>query len=288
MSKIVVTTDSTANLPAELVKEYNIPSIPLNVHWGDASYKDGETLDTATFYRWLQERSDFPKTSQPSTGEFMQFFQNVAQTHQTDTIISILLSSGLSGTVDSALQARARLPNLNIEIVDSLSASMGTGLQVLAAARAVRQGANLTQVLEATYRARQTMQVLFVVDTLEYLHRGGRIGGAARLMGTLLSLKPILTIKSGYIEAVQKVRSRRKSLLHMLDVAAERLNGQTLKDLAVVHVGADEDIDWFTDQAHERLRPSDLLTSALTPVIGAHSGPGTIGIMFQANNHNQE
>ncbi|MFN2282854.1 MAG: DegV family protein, partial [Anaerolineae bacterium] len=209
MDRFVVVTDSTANLPPELVSEYDIPMIPLTVHWGEETYLDGVTLDASTFYKWLQEREAFPTTSQPSPGAFIEFFLSVAKKHETKNILGIFISAELSGTLASAIQAKNELPNLNIELIDSRSTSMGLGMQVLTAIRAEREGQPLEVAIEQVQHVRDNMNIIFAVDTLEYLHRGGRIGGAARLLGTALNLKPVLQIEDGKVMPLEKVRMRR-------------------------------------------------------------------------------
>lgn len=280
MSRVAVVTDSTANLPADLLAELNIATIPLRMHWSGETYLDGVTLSTETFYRWLRERRDFPTTSQPSVGDFVKFFRNVAEQQQTDTMVGVFISSELSGTFASATQARSELPDLQIELVDSRSASMGTGFQALVAARAARLGASPAEVLAQVEHVRETVQVLFVVDTLEFLHRGGRIGGAARFLGTALNLKPLLTVEDGRVEALEKVRSRRKSLQRLVELAAERLGGRPMGEVAVLDVDAREEADEVISQVVEQLNPRRVYRTAITPVIGAHTGPGAVGLIF--------
>lgn len=280
MSRVAVVTDSTANLPADLLAELNIATIPLRIHWSGETYLDGVTLSAETFYRWLRERRDFPTTSQPSVGDFVKFFRNVAEQQQTDTMVGVFISSELSGTFASATQARSELPDLQIELVDSRSASMGTGFQALVAARAARLGASPAEVLAQVEHVRETVQVLFVVDTLEFLHRGGRIGGAARFLGTALNLKPLLTMEKGRVEALEKVRSRRKSLQRLVELAAERLGGRPMGEVAVLDVDAREEADEVISQVVEQLNPRRVYRTAITPVIGAHTGPGAVGLIF--------
>ncbi len=280
MERTVVVTDSTANLPEQLVEEYRIPTIPLSVHWGTETYLDGVSIDIDTFYRWLQERDEFPTTSQPSAGAFIEFFRDVQARFQADTIVGVFISSKLSGTFSSAMQARAQLPDMRIELVDSLSVSMGLGMQVLAGVRAAREGASPEDVLSRVYALRDKMQLLLSVNTLDYLHRGGRIGGAARILGAALNLKPVLSIEDGRVEALEKVRSRRKSLQRLVDLAASRLGGRRPEELAVVAIDCPEDAEMLTSWVVEQLNPRRLYRSRLTPVIGVHGGPGTIGIAF--------
>lgn len=280
MGRVVIVTDSTAGFTAEEVQSLGIVVIPLNVHWGDETYKDGETLDALTFYRWLQERKDFPKTSQPSVGEFLEFFTAVAERYQTDTILGIFISSELSGTRSSAVLAQQELPDLHIEIVDSRLAAGATALLVMVAARMAQAGAALDEILDQIHATQANLNVLFAVDTLEYLHRGGRIGGAARFLGTALSLKPLLEIRDGRVESLEKVRLRRKSLERMIEVAESRLQGKTPAELIIMHTGIDADVDFFTALVQDRLKPAVCTHSLITPVVGAHTGPRTIGIAF--------
>ncbi|MGC9468078.1 MAG: DegV family protein [Anaerolineae bacterium] len=285
MSRFVTVTDSTSNLSPELVGEYDIPTIPLNVHWGEESYLDGVTLDAETFYRWLGERRDFPKTSQPSAGAFIEFFTEAADSRDVDTILGVFISTEMSGTIVSALQAKAELaelrPDLRIEIHDSRSVSLGLGLQVLAGARAAAAGKTVEEGLAEVQRCQDNQHVIFAVDTLEFLHRGGRIGGAARLLGAALNLKPVLTIEDGRVEALERVRSRGKSLRRVIEIAEERLAGRHPSELGVMHAEADDDLPGFIEMIKERLQPEQLYVRVLTPVVGTHGGPGTIGIAFR-------
>ncbi len=281
MGKIVVVTDSTANLSPEMVEEYGIPVIPLKVHWGDQTYLDGVTLTPDTFYQMLKTRPDLPTTSQPSAGEFIEFFRRVAREHQADAILGVFISSELSGTLYSAAQAQAELRNeLHIELLDSRYVSMAAGFQVLTAARAVREGADLDEAMHRVLMVRSKMSLIFVVDTLEYLHKGGRIGGAARLLGTALNLKPILTVDNGRVEALEKVRSRKKSLQRMIELAEERLAGRRPAELSFIVTEMTEEAQEVMAEVNTRLRPQRLYTTILTPVVGVHTGPNAMGLIF--------
>ncbi|MBN1260776.1 MAG: DegV family protein [Anaerolineae bacterium] len=280
MTKIAIATDSTANLPPELVAQYDISIIPLNVHWGEETYLDGETIDVPMFYRWLEERKDFPMTSQPAVGAFMEFFKEVAEKQNTDTILGIFLSSPLSGTLASAMQARGLLPDLDIELVDSRFVSMALGFQVLTAARMASENAPMETILYQVHQVRAHTELMLAVDTLEYLHRGGRIGGGARFLGTALNLKPVLIFESGKIEALAKVRSRRKSLERMVTEAKTRLANRRPKEFAVMHTPNDDDVEFMVELVTAELRPQRLYSGMITPVLGTHAGPGVIGIGY--------
>ena len=202
--RIVVVTDSSAYIPEEALSGLGIPVIPLWLIWGDERFRDGVDIDPPTFYRRLRGSKIFPTTSQPSTGEFVGFFQQVAE--DADAIVGVFLTSKLSGTVANAQAVQAQLPELTIRVVDSLSTSMGLGFMVLAAARAAAAGMSLDEVVAAAEEMRDRAHLLFAVDTLVYLHRGGRIGGAKWLLGTALNIKPLLHFENGTIEPLGDIR----------------------------------------------------------------------------------
>ena len=278
MGKIVVVTDSTAYIPAAALGDFDIPVIPLWVIWGDDRFRDGVDIDPQTFYRRLPESDVVPTTSQPSAGEFIEFFQQVAG--QGDTIVGVHISSKLSGTIASAMAAKSQLPDWDIRIVDSLSTSMGQGFAVLAAARAAAAGKSADEVVAAAEHVRDHMNVLFVVDTLEYLHRGGRIGGAKRLLGTALNIKPLLHIEEGHIEPLAQVRTKRKAVRRMLDIAEERLGGKPMAEAAVLELDTPDEGEAIAEQVEERFAVSSAYLTAVSPVIGTHAGPGTVGLCF--------
>ncbi len=280
MNRIAIVTDSAADLPPALAAEYDISVIPLNIHWGGETYLDGVTLDAATFYRWLEERPEFPKTSQPALGAFVEFFRSVAERYATDTILGVFVTGAASGTVSSAQRACADLPDLRIEVIDSQLVSMGEGFQALAAAQLSRAGAPLAEIKQRVLQVRDHTNILLAVNTLENLYRGGRIGGAARLVGTALNLKPVLTFREGRIEPVAKVRSRRKSLERIIEEARRHLGGRRPVELAVMYTPGDTDMEILQAKAVAELRPQHLYTGIVAPVLGAHGGPGVIGIGY--------
>ncbi len=278
--KIVVVTDSSAYIPAEALGDLNIPVIPLWLIWGDERLRDGVDIDPPTFYRRLQESKIFPTTSQPSAGEFEDFFRQVGA--GTDAIVAVFLSSKLSGTIPNAQAAQAQLPELTIRIVDSLSISMSLGFCVLAAARAAAAGQSLDEVVAAAEEMRDRVHLLFAVDTLEYLHRGGRIGGAKRLLGTALNIKPLLHLEEGRVEPLAQVRTKRKAVARMLEVAEERLDGKRVAGASVLDIDNPTEGDAVAEQVKERFGISIVYRTGVSPVVGAHAGPGTVGICFYA------
>ncbi|MBN1810716.1 MAG: DegV family protein [Anaerolineae bacterium] len=276
--KIVVVTDSTAYIPEAALGDSDIPVIPLWLIWGDERFRDGVDIDPPTFYGRLPESKVFPTTSQPSVGEFVDFFQQAGE--GAEAIVGVFISSKLSGTVASALAAKIQLPDLDVRVVDSLSTSMGLGFGALAAARAAAAGKSVDEVVAAAEKVREGMDVMFAVDTLEYLYRGGRIGGAKRLLGTALNLKPLLYLENGRIEALASVRTKRKAVARMLDVAEERLAGKRMAEVAVLDVDTPTEGYSVAEMVKERFGMPVVYRTTVSPAIGTHAGPGTVGICF--------
>jgi len=192
----------------------------------------------------------------------------------------VLVSSKISGTVDSARAARKQLSKLSIKVVDSLQGSMGAGFMVLAAARAAAAGKSVKEIVAAAEQLQEKIHFFFMVDTLEYLHKGGRIGTAKRLLGTALSIKPILQFKEGLIQPLSQARTKRKALAEILQIAEQRLGGKRMAEAAVVDVAAPQEGDSFAERVKERFNPLLLHRSPVSPVVGSHIGPGALGLAF--------
>lgn len=282
MSKtnVAIVIDSTANLPDNLVTEYQIHVVPQIVNWEGKSLLDGIDIQTEAFYAKLSQSKSIPTTSQPSAGEFLEHFKRVAET--AESIVGIFISEHLSGTLSSARTAAEMMGDYPIEIVDSRSASMGLGLIALAAARAAAAGKDYKEVAAIARSIVPHIRVLFVVDTLEYLHRGGRIGGAKRLIGSVLSIKPVLHLEEGKIEPLASIRTKKKAVEHMLEVARQDMANQKQVHTAVLHAAAPSDAQKLEQTIHEIIQPVEVVNGALSPVIGTHVGPGTLGVAYYA------
>ncbi|MDT8306017.1 MAG: DegV family protein [Anaerolineae bacterium] len=277
--KVAIITDSTAVLPHELLDAHPIFVIPQNLHWGEESLLDNVDITPAQFYRRLQTAKELPTTSQPSAGTFLTFFQEVAE--KAESIVAILISAELSGTVASAHAARDMMEGpVPIEIVDTRSASLGLALVVSAAAHALEVGKNHEEIAELARMLSPHLHTLFVVDTLEYLHKGGRIGGAKRLLGSVLALKPLLHLKEGRVEPLTSVRTKRKAVDRMLEVVRENAAGASALHMAVAHAAAEEEADQLAQRVQEEFQPVELMRSDVSPVIGTHTGPGTLAVAF--------
>jgi len=278
MKKVAIVTDSSPYLPAELIKLHNIEVVPLNVIWDEDCYLDGVDITPEEFYQRLENARVMPSTSQPSVVDFETKFRSLLEAGYD--ILAILISEDLSGTVSSAVQAKKLLPEANIEIVNSRSLAMALGFQVLAAAQAANQGSSLEKCKQIAEQARDNTGVVFVVDTLEFLHRGGRIGGAKRFLGTLLDIKPVLAIDDGVVVSVDQVRTQKKALERIVDIIEERVNGHTQVRLATLHADNPQPAQQILNNAVDRIQPVETVFSEVSPVIGTHAGPGAVGLAY--------
>jgi DegV family protein with EDD domain len=272
---IHLVTDSTAYLPEATIREYGLHVVPLYVHFGEQAFKEGVELSQQEFYDRLKKAPQLPTTSQPSAGEFLQVFRELHEAGHE--IVAVTISSKLSGTWNSAMAAQQMLPDAQISVVDSLSTSIGLYLMVMAAARTIRGGATRQQVVDEIERVRESVYVLFVVDTLEYLAKGGRIGNAKAFLGTMLKIKPILTLQDGAIEPLEQVRSKGKAVARMLDLIVNRAGTQgSQARVAITHALAPDQALEVRRQLAASLGCPEPFITELGPVIGTHTGPGVV------------
>lgn len=277
LASVRVVTDSTANLPDELVALHRIEVVPLQVLFGAESFRDGIDISRDQFFRRLKEAKELPKTSQPSAGEFAETYRRL--TADGSSVVSIHISNRLSGTVASAQTAQGMLPDARISVVDTLTASMAHGLALLRAAEAATAGAPHDEVVAIAQDVASRAQLYFVVDTLEYLHKGGRIGGATALVGSLVSIKPVLTVRDGRVETFEKVRTKARAVDRLLDIIGDESAGGSLH-LAVLHAGAPTEAASLEERIRTRYQPAEILTGEVGPVIATHTGPGVVGAAF--------
>ena len=277
-AEIAIITDSTCDLPDELVAEHSIQIVPLTIIWGEDQYQDGQDIQPEEFYERLASDPVYPSTSQPSPEEMMKAYQQ-ARDQGAREIVVLTLSSAMSGTHQSAQTAAADFP-LPVHVYDSRSNSMGLGWQVLAAARARRSGQEVDGMLNSAARAREAMHYLISLNTLEYLHRGGRIGGASRFLGNLLNLKPQITVnhRTGEVEAGRRSRTRKKALQDLYDDFFDRLDpGKTLR-VAVLHNADRPAAEKLADRIQADHQPEELLIHIVSPILGVHTGPRAVAL----------
>jgi DegV family protein with EDD domain len=282
MSKIALVTDSTTYMPPELVKKYNISIAPQVLIWGDQTYKDGVDIESSEFFTRLKTAKVMPTTSQVAVISFQEIFQGLVD--QGYEVLALLVSSRLSGTVQSAIQAKDLMSSARekVNVVDSQSVAMALGFQVLAVARALEDGASLKDAIALAEKSYQYTGVFFAVDTLEFLHRGGRIGGAQRFLGTMLNMKPILAIQDGRVEGIDRIRTKNKSHDRVLELTIEKVAGRTPVRLATLHANAAEEAKTLLTRAEQALHPVESLLTEVSPTVGTHAGPGTVGLAFMA------
>lgn len=275
--KTAILTDSTAYIPEELMAELDIHTIPLIINWDDKTYLDNVDIKPYEFYERLTEEKNLPTTSQPSAGAFKVRYEELAKEY--DGIVAILISSEISGTVASA-QAAAEMVDFPVEVIDSRFAAMSAGLIVLAAARKAKAGGTMEEIVSTARGLVAKTKVMFVVDTLEFLHRGGRIGGAKRLVGSLLSVKPILHLSDGKIDALDSVRTKKKAVQTMYSIFEADAAGKEKIHLSVFHGAAEDEAIKLMDQIKASYPLETAVIAGLSPVIGVHTGPGTIAITY--------
>jgi DegV family protein with EDD domain len=283
MARIALVTDSTAYIPSELSKAHNITIVPLSLIWGDQTYRDGVDIQPEEFYTRLKTAQTMPTTSQVPVLDMQRAFQELID--KDFEVLGIFISANLSGTWQSALQAREGLgaSQEKVQILDSNATAMAMGFPVLAAARAAEQGAGMNDCLALAEEACRHVGVYFVVETLEFLHRGGRIGGAARFIGSALNLKPILELKNGRIEAHDRVRTKGKALDRVLELVGERIKGKSKIRLSTLHANAEEEAIQLLKHATSELGAIESILTAVSPVVGVHAGPGTVALAFMTD-----
>jgi DegV family protein with EDD domain len=272
---IRLVTDSSCDLPAEIRDSLGITVVPLTVRFGDETFTDGVDLDNAAFWSRLGNSEGLPETAAPSAGSFMDAYDELAE-QEADGVVVVTLSSALSATHQSAVIAAENFPDLPVKVVDSRTVSMALGLAAMAGAEVAGEGADIDAVVAATSESAGAMQIFAALDTLEFLRRGGRVGSAQALLGGMLDIKPIITVEDGVVAAAGRVRTRSKARTAIVERA---LANASSPRMAVFGGGAD-DIDDLV--ATIRSAAGDhVVVAELGPVVGTHSGPGTVGIAYQ-------
>jgi len=281
MSKVAIVTDSTAALSEDLVAAYQITVLPLVLIWGDEILRDNIDIGPDEFYQRLSTTKTMPSTSQATIQAFADAYK-MLDAHGYE-ILTVVISSGLSGTLDSAIQAKGMVPDAKITLFDSQQTSLPLAYMVLSAARAAKRGASMETCLEIVKSIRENTKIIFAVDTLEFLHRGGRIGGASRFLGTALNLKPILELKEGKIEALEKVRTRKRAHDRLIELLKKHVNGhEKVNMIGIASAAAGESAAYLLNTIKKEFNPDEFFIANLSPVIGNHTGPGTVGVAYVA------
>lgn len=282
MSKTAIVTDSTAWIPRDLVEKYSITVAPQVLIWGNETLNDGVDIQPDEFYARIKTAKVMPTTSQVPVVTMKKIFSGLLE--KGFDVLGIFISSELSGTVQSAIQGREALSQgqEKVHILDSRATAMAMGFQVLAAARATTDGANLAEAKAVAEKARVHVGVYFAVDTLEFLHRGGRIGGAQRLIGTALNMKPVLALVDGRVEAVERIRTKRKALDRVFELVAEKTKSQSPIHLACLHANVPDEARALLNRGAKELNAVESIFTEVSPVVGNHAGPGVVGLAYLA------
>ncbi|GIP32963.1 DegV family protein [Paenibacillus sp. J2TS4] len=282
MSKVRIVTDSTADIPVEDRERLGIEMVPLKVHFGNETYIDAVTIQSQRFYELLAESSALPTTSQPSPVDFLDMYKKILAEEPDAQIISVHLSAAMSGTYQSAVLAKSLLEEqADITIIDSKSASYGFGLLVVAAAEAAQAGKTKEECLELIHHNRENTGLFFLVDTLEFLQKGGRIGKAAAFLGSLLNIKPILSIDDeGEVTSIEKARGQKKAMARIVELLKE--GGYADKEVKVIiaHAHSVPAAEELSSLIKSHFQVKHLSYTSIGPVIGTHTGPGTVAVFM--------
>jgi DegV family protein with EDD domain len=277
VTKVAVVTDSTADLPAGMINNLGIHVVPVNIEIEGEVYQDRVTISPQEFMHRLTTSNAFPTTSEPSPGRFLQLYYDLAGEY--DQIVSVHISARLSGTYQSACQARDLMTDgPEIHVIDSATASMGTGFLTIHAARLAREGATATEIVQAVNGMQPRIHVAFLVDTLEYLRRGGRIGRAAEILGSVVRLKPILRIEEGIIVPHARTRNRRRAMARMVELVDEI---PQIAEMALLYAAGTDDIGRLASRLTPRVEQDSLVMSELSPMLSAHLGPKAIAVVIR-------
>lgn len=278
MHRIGIVTDSSSNLPADMVAQCGISVVPIYLHWNGRTYLDGIDIEPQEVYRKLRENKHIPHTAAPSVGDFLQTYLGLSR--EVDGIVSVHPPAALSGVVKSAETAAKLVEEIvPVRVIDAGTAAMGAGFVTLAAARIAEKGGDLTAVQQAALAIRNRVTVYAMLDTLEYLYYGGRIGKAAALLGVALKMKPILILNQSDVDVLAKPRTSSRAIQAMLDEMARRVDGRPIH-VAVLHADALEAATDLRRKIEGYFDCVEVMTCAFTPVMGAHTGPGLLGIAF--------
>ncbi|HCW51767.1 MAG TPA: DegV family protein [Clostridiales bacterium] len=277
---VKVVTDSTCDVPLPRLEELGVTVVPLTVHFGPEQYKDHVEMSPEQFFAHLTSSSHHPRTSQPSPGEFAEVYRRLSA--DGSSIISIHLSSELSGTYQSAVMGAQMVPEADVEVVDSRLASLAFGIAVVRAARLAKEGKAKEEILRVIRRQMASTHVFLSVDTLEYLRRNGRIGKAQYLLGTLLNFKPILTLEDGVVAPYDRVRGRKKVIPRLVQAATERVPAGSEIGLAIAHGAVPDQAAELREAMGRTFRIHECHQGCIGAVIGTHVGPGTLAVCFYA------
>jgi len=282
MLPIAIVTDTDSSLPAAVAAQYGIQQVPINIHFGEESFQAGVDIDDAEAFVRIDRDGKLPTTSAPTPGQFVGAYQ-AAFDAGAASVLCFCVSSEISGTYNAALTARELLPDRDITVVDSRTLSLGQGYMAIAAAEAVQQGASKEEAIAAAESMRERTHVYAALATLKYLAMSGRVGHLAAGMANLLNIKPILTVRDGKLDMLEKVRTQHKAWDRVVELTVKSLGDQPIERMGLIHVNALEKVREFEALLREHLScPTDVITAEFTPGLSIHSGTGIVGVVVVA------
>lgn len=274
---IRIVTDSTCDLPEELIAQYGIHIVPIHIQFGLETFRDGETIDKPTFYRRVEQDGMLPKTSQPPPGDFVEMYQAIAR--PADEIFSIHVTGKLSGTFNSAqMAAEALADRIKVHVFDSWAGSAGLGFMCLDAARMAEVGQSAAEILRRLEATRPQVNHLFTLANLRFAEMSGRVNKLQAALASLLNVKPIVRVEGGLMEVVDQVRTRRKAVERVISMARERV-GEARVNLAVIHAQAPDEAAELLEQARQALKVGETFVHDLALSLAVHFGPGTLAVV---------
>jgi DegV family protein with EDD domain len=284
MSRVAIVTDSCASIPESLIEALKIHWVPYYIHRGEEILYDLVTAKRDSFYQWLATAKELPKTASPGPGDYLKMYEQVAREEGAGEIVSIHMTSKGSGAYQAAKVAQSMvselIPNLKVEVIDTLNVSMCQGWMVIEAARAALAGKSLSGVVDVVKGMMPTTRMIQTADTLKYLYLGGRIGRAKHLVGSLLNIKPLIGMEDGVIVPLGQVRSRRLAYVKMVDMVESAVGQAGKIKVAYVHAAAQEEAEKLKGMVEARLICVESLIAELSPALGVHTGPGTAGVCY--------
>lgn len=274
--KTAIVTDSTAYIPKEVREKWNIHMLPLNVVFGNESYQEEIELTTEAFYEQVKEGRELPKTSQPATGVFVELYEQLSKDY--DAVVSIHLSSGISGTYQGAVSAGEMVEGIKVYTFDSEVSCMPQGFYVLEAARLANDAQGPEEILERLNELKESMKAYFMVDDLSHLQRGGRLSSAQAFVGSLLQVKPVLHFVDKKIVPFEKIRTRKKALKRIFELFAEDAKTGVPMKAVLIHANRYEEANELKAELEAEHPNAEISVSHIGPVIGTHLGEGAIGM----------
>ncbi len=286
MPTVHIITDTDASLPPDLEARYSIVQVPITVHFGEETYRSNLDIDDVKLFERIDRERRLPTTSAPSPGAFLEAYQNALAAGAT-SLICFCVSSEVSATYSAALSACQSLPGRDITVIDTRSLSMGQGYMVLAAAQAIAEGASKEAAITRALDVRDRTYLFTALSTLKYLAMSGRVGSIAAGMASLLNVKPILTIRDGKLDMLERVRTQGKSWQRTIELTSLALAGRPIEQMSILHVAAKEEAHRFESLVRRSLRcPDQSILAELTPGLSVHSGSGMVGLVVVAGKQN--